>query len=226
MASLAADENSGESQRIMGLGRILCSWGFAFKWVAISAEALCRFIMSLQPAACLWIKNVAWNQRSELSLFCQVCWDKMLPALLALSVSLSLHLEGPAGAAEPLAPYLTNCCHGNCCPLVILWCCPPNPNLANKPRRTLRTRVRWTQPRRQTQADTIPKLTHPSIFCSLQQVLLNIHDVWLQEGLHPLTSLSPPLSPWVFVLGLLPSCPAFKVKAGLRWQADGFWWIY
>lgn len=89
MASLAADENSGEIQRIMGLGRILCSWGFAFKWVAISAEALRRFIMSLQPAACLWIKNVAWNQRSELSLFCQVCWDKMLPALLALSVSLS-----------------------------------------------------------------------------------------------------------------------------------------
>lgn len=226
MASLAADENSGEIQRIMGLGRILCSWGFAFKWVAISAEAPRRFIMSLQPAACLWIKNVAWNQRSELSLFCQVCWDKMLPALLtllALSVSLSLHLEGPAGAAEPLAPYLTNCCHGNCFPLMILWCCPPNSNLANKPCCTLRTRVRWMQPQRQTQADTNPKLTHPSIFCSLQQVLLNIHDMWLQEGLDPLTS---PLSHIAFVLGLLPSCPDFKVKAGLRWQVDGFWWIY
>lgn len=30
------------------------------------------FIMSEQATACLWIKNVAGDQRSELSLFCQV----------------------------------------------------------------------------------------------------------------------------------------------------------
>lgn len=100
-ASLATDGNSGKIQRIMGLGRISRSWGFAFKWVAISAETPRSFIMSLQPAACLWIKNVAWNQRSELSLFCQVCWDKMRPSLLGLSLSLPPSQETFRGSWTP-----------------------------------------------------------------------------------------------------------------------------
>lgn len=223
MASLAADENSGEIQRIMGLGRILCSWGFAFKWVAISAEAPRRFIMSLQPAACLWIKNVAWNQRSELSLFCQVCWDKMLPALLALSVSLSPSRGTCRGSWTP-SPLPDELLPWELLSLGDPLMLPTQPQ--SHKQTPPHTPNKGEHSRRQTHADTIRKLTHPSIFCSLQQVLLNIHDVWLQAGLHPLTFLLPPLSPWAFVLGLLPSCPAFKVKAVQRWQADGFWWIY
>lgn len=59
-----------------------------------------------------------WHETRGVSCLCFVkCAEtKCFPLF---SVSLSLHLKGPAGAAEPLAPYLTNCCHGNCHPLVI-----------------------------------------------------------------------------------------------------------
>lgn len=140
-ASLATDGNSGEIQRIMGLGRISCSWGFAFKWVAISAEAPRSFIMSLQPAACLWIKNVAWNQRSELSLFCQVCWDKMLPALLSLSLPLPPSQGICRGSWTP-SPLPGGLLPWELLSLGDLLMLPTQP----QSREQTRIRVRWTLP--------------------------------------------------------------------------------
>lgn len=71
------------------------SWGFAFKWFGVSGakghpshpstqtprrgrERRCYQLLAARAQTFSCIHNVAKDQKSELSLFCQVCHDKML----------------------------------------------------------------------------------------------------------------------------------------------------
>lgn len=135
VASLAFDENRAEIQGIIVWGRIWCSWGFAFKWVAASAEALQLLYRGLTASSLFmnkksgmkpeeWVVFVlssALRQNASLALF-----YLLFPFMCSHSLSF-FHLQGSAGQLNPEPPYLTNCCHGNCCSLVSLMYPPPHP---------------------------------------------------------------------------------------------------
>lgn len=87
-------------------GWICSRWGFAFEWHGLSGandppprppvpqsptttidttpkrkregERRCYRVLAARASTCSWIPNVAEDQRSELSLFCQVCPDKIM----------------------------------------------------------------------------------------------------------------------------------------------------
>lgn len=137
VAILAFDEYRAEIRGIIVWGRIWCRWGFAFKWVAVSAEAL-QLLYRGFTASSLFMNKKSGMKPEEWVVFVlssvlrqnasRTLFYRLFPFLCSHSLSLFFfHLQGSAGKLNPEPPYLTNCCHGNCCSLVSLMYPPPHP---------------------------------------------------------------------------------------------------
>lgn len=193
VASLAFDENRAEIRGIIVWGRICCSWGFAFKWVAVSAEAL-QLLYRGFPASSLFMNKKSGMKPEEWVVFVLLSalrqnasfalFYLLLPFLC--SHTLSFSSPGICRAAEPRAPLPDKLLPWELLFLGEPYVSPtssPDPNLTNKPQYTLL--MRGKQPlspppppynTKHIHTLLVTEPMHPCIHFALQQVPLNIHD--------------------------------------------------
>lgn len=192
MASLAFDENRAEIRGIIVWERIWCSWGFAFKWVAVSAEAL-QLLYRGFTASSLFMNKKSGMKPEEWVVFVlssalrQNASCALFYLLFPFMCSHSLLFPSPGicRAAEPRAPL-----PDKLLPWELLFLSKPyvsptsstDPNLTNKTQYTLLTRGKQQPPpphpltKKSIHTLLVTEHMHPCIHFALQQVLLNIHD--------------------------------------------------
>lgn len=191
VAILAFDEYRAEIRGIIVWGRIWCRWGFAFKWVAVSAEAL-QLLYRGFTASSLFMNKKSGMKPEEWVVFVlssvlrqnasRTLFYRLFPFLCSHSLSLFFFPSpGICREAEPWAPLPDKLLPWELLFLGEPYVSPtssPDPNLTNKPQYTVLTRRKQLPPPKKASMHTFPvtEHMHPCIHFALQQVPLNIHD--------------------------------------------------